>query len=833
LALPLEGAVFGLDVGSQTASGDPAGIVVKMVGSARIGDEPGEIAIDYPLEGSVFPPEIVPPTFRFRDPDPENTRWLVHVDLSDGAGGIFVLSDADPARLPQVIDQRVVTNTNTYVPTAKQAAARAWTPEAGLWQLIKERSVDRPSKVTIYGTGERGRLLTTAGTVTISTSSNPVGAPIFYRDVPLMPSENTLGVVNPLDKGALPLIAWRLRDISKPTGPIVMEGMPTCANCHSFSADGGTIGMDMDGPQGDKGAYATAAAETSTVIDDEDVFSWNDYNPDKVTFGLFSRVSPDGRYVVSSVDEEVFVANYLDYRFLQSFYPTGGILAIHDRQTGETRPLPGADDKRYVHCNAVWSPDGETLAFLRAPARPARTPGMELPTYANDPSEPRIRYDIHTIPFNGGRGGEAVPLPGASANGKSNSFPKYSPDGKWLVYVQADNGLLMRPDSKLFIVPATGGTAREMNCNTDRMNSWHSWSPNSRWLVFSSKTNRPYTEMFLTHIDADGNDTPPILVANATADNRAVNLPEFANIEPDGINEILTPAVDYRRLLDRGAALRDEGDLVQAENELRRSLELREDWSETRRIYADVLARQGKVDEAVEAYREVLESEPENAQALNNLGFLLASQDRVDEAVVCYRRSLEIEPDNALANLNLGAILARRGEDEAAVAHLEVAVEQEPDNISAHRILGLVLVRQGHTGLAIPHLERVVAAQPDQENLRRRLALAHIRLGHDEQAITHLEWLAARSPGDATIHKNLGFALDRNGRHEEACRHLETATSLDPGLESAWVNWGVALAKLGRYDEAVAKLKRALEINPDNTSARNNLEKIERSRAGG
>jgi Tol biopolymer transport system component len=42
----------------------------------------------------------------------------------------------------------------------------------------------------------------------------------------------------------------------------------------------------------------------------------------------------------------------------------------------------------------------------------------------------------------------------------SNSFAKISPDGKWMVFVQAHNGQLMRPDGKLYIVPASGGEAR-------------------------------------------------------------------------------------------------------------------------------------------------------------------------------------------------------------------------------------------------------------------------------------------------------------------------------------------------------------------------------------
>ena len=93
--------------------------------------------------------------------------------------------------------------------------------------------------------------------------------------------------------------------------------------------------------------------------------------------------------------------------------------------------------------------------------------------------------------------------------------PALSPDGRWIAFNQSDTGLVLQPDSALYLVPAEGGKARRMRCNTGRMNSWHSWSPNSRWLVFASKAITPYTELLLTHVDAAGNDsfkTPPVRV---------------------------------------------------------------------------------------------------------------------------------------------------------------------------------------------------------------------------------------------------------------------------------------------------------------------------------
>lgn len=159
----------------------------------------------------------------------------------------------------------------------------------------------------------------------------------------------------------------------------------------------------------------------------------------------------------------------MDYRFLQVFFPTRGILAYYSRASGEIKALPGADDPQYVHCDAVWTPDGEQLVFARARAKDPNPADGKLAERANDPAETQIQYDLYQIPFRGGHGGPPQPIAGASGNGMSNTFPKVSPDGRWIVFVQCRNGQLMRPDSTLWIVPAAGGTARRMRCNTDRM----------------------------------------------------------------------------------------------------------------------------------------------------------------------------------------------------------------------------------------------------------------------------------------------------------------------------------------------------------------------------
>src|SRR5271157_157307 len=608
-------------------------------GQAKSGQDPvaahvASVTVDYPQDGSIFPPEITPPTFIWRDPADSAVRWETEVVFADGAPALHVQSAGERLAIGE-IDQRCVSSTNELpMLTPEQAAAHTWIPEVGVWKAIKKHSVAGAAIVTIRGfSREDAQHAVSIGRVTLRTSVDPVGAPIFYRDVPLMPSETEKGVIKPLAPSAVHLIQWRLRDIGKSESRVVLKDMVTCANCHSFSRDGKTMGMDMDGPANDKGLYAVVPVQPQMVINTSDMVTWNPSHTRQVGLnrvGFMSQVSPNGKYVVTTVNtserptqSNYYVVNFKNYKFLQVFYPTRGMLAWYRRDTGEREPLPGADDPRYVQTDGVWSPDGSYLVFARAEAKDPYPPDGKLAAYANDPAEVQIQYDLYRVPFNEGHGGQPEAIAGASGYGMSNTFPKVSPDGRWIVFVQCHNGQLMRPDSQLYIVPAQGGQARRMRCNTPLMNSWHSFSPNGRWLVFSSKARSPYTQMYLTHIDEEGNDSPAILIDNSTAANRAVNLPEFVNIPQDGIVAISTPAVDMYKKFEHAAEL----------------------------------GNKGQYDEAIAEWKELLLTNPDDARIHNNLCSALGMKGRYAEAIPEFERSLELNPQYPTHQDNLGRAL--------------------------------------------------------------------------------------------------------------------------------------------------------------------------------
>ncbi len=367
----------------------------------------------------------------------------------------------------------------------------------------------------------------------------------------------------------------------------------------------------------------------------------------------------------------------------------------------------------------------------------------------------------------------------------SNSFPKVSPDGRWIVYVQCRNGQLMRPDSQLHIVPATGGQARRMRCNTPLMNSWHSFSPNGRWLVFSSKSRSPYTQMFLTHLDEEGNDSPAILIENATAANRAVNIPEFVNIPPDGLLKIDAPAAEFYRLFDSAWVLGEKGRYEAAIVEWNKALNLSPGDARAHYNLGVALARSGQFDKAITHYQEALKADPDFAEVHANLGVALSQVKRLDEAITHFEKALKINPASAEVHTNLGVALVWKGQSDSAITHFEKAVEINPGFAAAHRNLGDAFYHlRGQTPEALAHWHAVLRLEPNNLLVLNQIA-----------------WVLATNP-EASV---------RNGN--EAVELAERAVKLSGGREPAILDTlAAAYAEVRRFPEAARTARQALAL---------------------
>ncbi len=721
------------------------------------GEQYGGLTISYPLDETLFPPEIAPATFRWQDNRQGSDDWLVTIQFPDGAGRMSSL-----------------------------VSACQWEPSDEEWDQIKRRSLKGNATVTVLGVSCDGPVKINSGAgISIGTSGDEAGAPLFYREVNL-PFRDA--VKDPSR------IRWRFGEISsQERPPIVLEKLPVCGNCHSFSDSGEVLGMDVDYAN-DKGSYVITPVSKEIVLQSSQIITWSDCEreDDEPTFGLLSQVSPNGRYVVSTVkDRAVFVATD-DLAFSQLFFPVKGILAVYDRQSKQFSALPGADDPELVQSNPTWSPDGKEIVFARAKAM--RLESLEVKERVLlareecreflDEGKPFI-FDLYRIPFDDGKGGKAEPLEGASHNGMSNYFPKYSPDGKWIVFCKAKNYMLLQPDSELYIVPAGGGDARRMRCNTGRMNSWHSWSPNGKWLVFSSKANSAYTQLFLTHLDEQGNSSPPVLLERFTAQDRAANIPEFVNLQVGAIRKMSEQFIDDYSHVRAGKESYRGGDLGNSVAAFRKALQINPDNLDANFFLAEILLIQGKLDEAEVATHKWIELDPDDANGYRNLGIIARRRQNLPEALKYFREALRIAPESAQGHLCLGGLLLESGSLKEAKVHLLEAARLDPSDHMAHFSLAQVFEGEGDLESAVLHLTRSLEQEP--QFLPTILTLASIR----------------------------AMSADAGLRNGEQAVRLATAACELTGYESAEAldALGAAHAEVGRFSDAVSVAQAALRIS--------------------
>lgn len=388
-----------------------------------------------------------------------------------------------------------------------------------------------------------------------------------------------------------------------------------------------------------------------------------------------------------------------------------------------------------------------------------------------------FKFDLMKIPFNDGNGGKPDMIKGASQNNKSNYFPKVSPDGKWMVFCQADNYMLLQPDSKLYIVPTDGSAEpRLMNCNTSSMNSWHSWSPNGRWLVFSSKIMGPYTQLFLTHIDKHGNDSPPVWLEYLKVNERAANIPEFVNVNFNEFNKIVDEFSDVADYNVRGTSKAQFGDFK----------------------------------EAIIDFNKALQVNPKDDQAFANRGKAKDELGVLQGALADLSKAIELNPGEHDYYIHRGNTKMKLKDVKGAIEDCKMAININPEDAALYAHLSGIYQLSLQFNLAIEYLSNAIKLKPDYVLYYTSRANLYLDINVYEKAIADINKAIKIEPSNSKILTQKGIIQRKNGDVQKAIESFNKAIKINPDFSKPYAELGVIYDNSNKFEDAVNNFSKAI-----------------------
>jgi tetratricopeptide (TPR) repeat protein len=224
----------------------------------------------------------------------------------------------------------------------------------------------------------------------------------------------------------------------------------------------------------------------------------------------------------------------------------------------------------------------------------------------------------------------------------------------------------------------------------------------------------------------------------------------------------------------------------------------------------------GQLAQAEQLYRQILEIDPNEPDALHLLGVAASQQGKQQEAIHFIERAIVLDGRQAPFHHNLGEAYRRAGRLAEAIASYRRAVQLLPRYPAAYSSLATCLREQGQLEEAEACCQEALRLQPNSATALNTLGMLRAAGGRLDEALSCFRAVVALRPAFAEAHYNLGTALQACDRLEEAVACHREALRLQPVYHEALSNLGSVLVDLGRVEEGLACYNENLRLRPDN-----------------
>jgi len=276
---------------------------------------------------------------------------------------------------------------------------------------------------------------------------------------------------------------------------------------------------------------------------------------------------------------------------------------------------------------------------------------------------------------------------------------------------------------------------------------------------------------------------------------------------------------------------------------------------EARKLKGKILYLAENHEQALAEFEQLSKDNPEDLYLMQCEAICQHKLGNSDSALRIYKHILELDPDNEIANDNINAISAAKrdkseergelsdsgstlskaeqhyqdGNLHAAISEVENALENEDNNSTLYATLGSLEYQAAQFDKSVEHLNKAVALDGESADFPTRLALAEYKTGNNQGFVDNLDLALNRDPSHVP-------ALKLRGDYNlNACDYKAAATDyiniikLEPENIEVILALGVCFYKTNDMDAAITSYERVLSIDPDNSLAKENLAAVRKN----
>jgi hypothetical protein len=321
------------------------------------------------------------------------------------------------------------------------------------------------------------------------------------------------------------------RNISNFDEKVVFSNIPLsknddgqCVNCHSFQNYNKTKRFQFHVRQYKGGTVFVTPKGIKKV----------NLKTDKtISAGVYPAWHPTMNIIAYSVNN-THQSFYTKNKDKVEVFDSRSNLILYDVDKNEVRMI--TNDTTELATFPSWSPDGKYLYYVAAKYPDSIVSKDKIVLKYKD-----VHYNIYRKSFNlqTKAFGAAELVFNASAINKSATFPRISPDNKYLLFTLADYGTfhIWHKSSDLQLIDLkTGALCETKEINSPNVESYHCWSSNGSWIIFSSRRDDgSYTRPYISYFK-NGKPGKPFILPQKDPDFyralfKSYNIPEFM-VEP-------------------------------------------------------------------------------------------------------------------------------------------------------------------------------------------------------------------------------------------------------------------------------------------------------------